>query len=58
MYNRETIRKIGRVIVHILPDMLLVVWGMIVAAGVGMIYPPAGVIVFGLMVLITGLKVT
>lgn len=58
MYNRETIRKIGRVIAHILPDMLLVVGALIVAAGVGMIYLPAGVIVLGLLVLITGLKVT
>lgn len=58
MYNRETIRKIERGIVHILPDALLVTGGLVVAAGVGMIYTPAGVIVLGLMLLITGLKVT
>ena len=58
MYNRETIRKIGRGVAHILPDMLLVVGGLTVAGGVYMIYPPAGVIVLGLMMLITGMKVT
>lgn len=57
MYNRETIRKIGRVMVHVLPDVLLVIGGLMVAAGVYMIYAPAGVIALGLMMLITGLKV-
>lgn len=57
MYNRETMHKIGRWVVHILPDVLLVAGGLVVAAGVGMIYTPAGVIVLGLMLLITGLKV-
>ncbi len=58
MYNRETIRKIGERFIHVLPDLLLVIGALIVAAGVGMIYPPAGVITLGLMMVITGLKVT
>lgn len=55
MLKRETIKAS---IVHILPDVLLVVGGLTVAGGVYMIYPPAGVIVLGLMMLITGAKVT
>jgi len=58
MLKRETIKVIGRGVAHILPDMLLVVGGLTVAGGVYMIYPPAGVIVLGLMMLITGMKVT
>lgn len=58
MLKRETIKVIGRVMVHVLPDVLLVIGGLMVAAGVYMIYAPAGVIALGLMMLITGLKVT
>lgn len=58
MYNRGTIRKIGERFIHVLPDLLLVIGGLMVAAGVYMIYAPAGVIALGLMMLITGLKVT
>lgn len=55
--KRETIKAIGRGVAHILPDVLLIIGGLLVAAGVYMIYPPVGVIVLGGMIFITGMKV-
>lgn len=52
--KRETIKTS---IARFVPDVLLIAGGLMIAGGVYMIYPPAGFITFGMMLLITGSKV-